>query len=72
MLVKKQQLELDMVQQTGSKLGDEYKSVYCQTVYLTHMQSELNCKIPGWMSYKLEMRLPGEISTTSDMHIIPL
>ena len=42
MLVKKQQLELDMVQQTGSKLGDEYKSVYCQTVYLTHMQSFCN------------------------------
>ena len=62
-----------MEQQTGSKLGDEYnKSVHCQTVYLTHMQSELNCKVPGWMSYKLEMRLPGEISTTSDMHIFPL
>ena len=67
MLVKKQQLELDIKQLTGSKLGDEYKAVYCQPVYLTHMQCELNCIILGWMSYKLDQRLPGEISTTSDV-----
>ena len=51
MLVKKQQLELDMEKLTGSKLGDDYnKAVYCQPDYLTHMQSELNCKMPGWMN----------------------
>ena len=61
MQVKKQQLELDMEQQTGSKLGKEYvKVVYCHAVYLTYMQST-SCKMLGWMKHKLESRLPGEI-----------
>ena len=71
MQVKKQQLELDMEQQTGSKLGKEYiKAVYCHPVYLTCMQSTL-CEILGWMKHKLESRLLGEISITSDMQITP-
>ena len=69
---KKQQLELDMEQQTGSKLGKEYiKAVYCHPAYLTYMQST-SCEMPGWMNHKLESRLPEEISTTSDMQMIPL
>ena len=69
MLVKKQQLELDMEQQTGSKLGKEYvKAIYCQPIYLTYMQST-SCEMPGWMKHKLESRLPGGISITSDMQI---
>ena len=68
MQVKKQQLEPDMEQQTGSKLGKEYiKAVYCHPVYLTYMQS-ISCKMLGWMNHKLESRLWGEISTTSDTH----
>ena len=68
MQVKKQQLEPDMEQQTGSKLGKEYiKAVYCHPAYLTYMQSEML----GWMKHKLESRLPGEISTTSDMQMTP-
>ena len=67
MQVKKQQLELDMEQLTYSKLGKEYdKAVYCHTAYLTSMQST-SCEMPGWMTHKLESRLLGEISTTSDM-----
>ena len=67
MQVKKQQLEQDMEQQTGSKLGKEYvKAVYCHPAYLTYMQST-SCEIPGWMKHKLESRLPVEISITSDM-----
>ena len=70
MQVKKQQLELDMKQQTGSKLGKEYiKAVYCHPAYLTFMQST-SCEVPGWMKNNLESRLPGEISTTSDMQMI--
>ena len=70
--VKKQQLELDMEQWSGSKLGKEYdKAVYCHTAYLTYMQST-SCEMPGWMNHKLESSLPGEISTTSDMQIIAL
>ena len=62
MQVKKQQLELDMKQQTGSKLGKEYdKAVYCHPAYLTYMQS-ISCEMPDWMKHKLESRLPGEIS----------
>ena len=62
MWVKKQQLELDMEQQTGSKLGKEYvKVVYCHPVYLTYMQST-SCEMPGWMKHKLESRLPGNVS----------
>ena len=53
MQVKKQQLELDMEQQTGSKSGKEYvKAVYCHTAYLAYMQST-SCKMPGWMKHKL-------------------
>ena len=61
MQVKKQQLEPDMEQQTGSKLGKVYvKAVYCHLVYLTYMQST-SCEMPGWMKHELESRLPGEI-----------
>ena len=68
MQVKKQQLEPDMEQQTDSKLGKEYdKAVYCHPAYLTYMQN-ISCKMPGWMKHKLESRLLGEISLTSDMH----
>ena len=71
MQVKKKQLELDMEQQTGYKLGKEYlKAVYCHPDFLTCMQSTL-CKIPGWMKQKLESRLLGEISITSDMQMTP-
>ena len=67
MQLKNQQLEPDMEQQTGSKLGKEYvKAVYCHPAYLTYMQSTSG-KMPGWMKHKLESRLPGEISKTSDM-----
>ena len=60
-------VELDMEQLTDSKLGKEYdKAVYCYPAYLTSMQST-SCKMPGWMTHKLESRLLGEISTTSDM-----
>ena len=69
--VRKQQLELDMEQQTGSKSGKEYvKAVYCHPAYLTYMQSTL-CEMPGWMKHKLESRFPGEISITSDMQMAP-
>ena len=65
MQVKKQQLEPYMEQWTGSKLGKEYnKAVYWHTAYLTSMQS-ISCKMPSWMNHKLELRLLGEISTTS-------
>ena len=71
MQVKKQQLELDMEQQTGSKSGKEcVKAVYYDPAYLTSMQST-SCAISGWMKYKLESRLPGEISITSDMQMTP-
>ena len=71
MHVKKQQLEPDREQQTVSKLGKEYvKAVYCHPAYLTYMQST-SCKIPGWMKYKLESRLPWEISITSDKEMNP-
>ena len=71
MQVKKQQLELDIEQQTGSKSGKEFvKAVYCHPAYLTYMQSIL-CKMLGWMKHKLESRLPGEISITSDMQMTP-
>ena len=71
MQVRKQHLELDMEQQIGSKLGKEYfKAVYCHPAYLTYMQSTL-CEILGWKKYKLESRLLGEISITSDMQMTP-
>ena len=67
MQVKKQQLEQDMEQWTGSKLGKEYiKAVYCHPAYLTYMQSKSH-EMPGWMKHKLESRLLREISITSDM-----
>ena len=69
MQVKKQQLELDMEQETGSKLGKEYiKAVYCPPSYLTYMQST-SLEILGWMKHKLESRLPVEISITSEMQM---
>ena len=65
MQVKKQQLELDVEQQTGSKLRKEYiKAVYCHSAYLTYMQSSL-CEMPSWMKHKLKSNLPGEVSITS-------
>ena len=71
MHVKKRQLELDMEQQTGSKLGKEFvKAVYCHPAYLTSMQST-SCEMPGWMKHKLESRLLGEISITSDTQMTP-
>ena len=71
MQVNKQQLALNMEQQTGSKLGKEYiKAVYCHTAYLTYMQST-SCEMPGWMKHKLESRLLGEITKTSDMQMTP-
>ena len=71
MQVKKQQLELDMEQQTGAKLGKEYvKVVYCHPAYLTYMQST-SWEMLGWMKHKLESRLLGEISITSDMQMTP-
>ena len=72
MQVKKQQLEPDMEQQTGSKLGKEYdKAGYCHPAYLTSMQST-SCEMLDWLSHKLESRLPGEISAASEMQIISL
>ena len=72
MPVKRQQLELDMEQQTGSKSRKEYvKAVYCHPAYLTYMQST-SCKMLGWMKPELESRLPGEISITSEMQMTPL
>ena len=71
MQVKKQQLELDMEQWTGSKLGKEYvKAVYCHPAYLTYMQST-SWEMPGWMKHKLESRLLEEISIISDMQMTP-
>ena len=72
MQVKKQHLELYMKQQIGSKSGKEYiKAVYFHPAFLTYMQ-RTSCEMPGWMKNKLESRLPGEISVTSDMHMTPL
>ena len=72
MQVKKQQLEIDMEKQTGSKLGKEYdKAVYCHSAYLTYVQST-SYEMPGWMKNKVECRFPGGISTTSNMQTIPL
>ena len=71
MQVKKQYLEPDMEQQTGSKSGKEYvKIVYCHPAYLTYMQS-ISGEMLGWMKHKLESRLPGEISVTSDTQMTP-
>ena len=71
MQAKKQQLKLDMKQQADSKSGKEYvKAVYCHPAYLTYMQST-SCRMLGWMKHKLESRLLGEISITSDMQMTP-
>ena len=71
MQVKKQQLEPDMKQQTGSNLRKEYvKAIYCHPTCLTYMQST-SCEMLGWMKHKLESRLLGEISITSDMQMTP-
>ena len=72
MQVKKQQLEPAMEQQTGSKLGKKYvKAVCCHPAYLTYMHST-SWETLGWKKHKLESRLLGEISITSDMQIPPL
>ena len=70
MQVKKQQLELDM-KQTGCKSGKEYiKAVYCHPAYLTSMQNT-SCEMSGWMKYRLDSSLLGEISITSDVQMAP-
>ena len=72
MQIKKQQLEQNKEQWTGSKLGKEsVKAVYCHPAYLTSMQS-ISCEMPGWMNHNLESRLPGEMLTTSEMQMTPL
>ena len=71
MKVKKQQLELDLEQQTGSKSGKEYiKAIYYHPAYLTCRQSTSR-EVLDWMKHKLESRLLGEISITSDMQMTP-
>jgi len=71
MQVKKQHLELDMKQQTGSKLAKEYiKEIYYHLAYLIYMQST-SWKMPGLMKHKLESRLPRKISVTSNMQMTP-
>ena len=71
MQVKKQQLELDMERQTGSKVGKEYiKAVYCHPASVTYMQCT-SWEMLDWMKHKLESRLLGEISITSDMQMTP-
>ena len=71
MQVRKQQLELDMEQQTAFKSGKEYiKAVYCHPAYLTYMQST-SCEMLGWMKHKLEPRLLGEITNTSYTQMTP-
>ena len=71
MQVGKKQLELDREQQAGSKQEKGYvKAVYCHPAYVTSMQS-ISCEVPGWMKHKLESRLLGEISITSDMEMTP-
>ena len=71
MEVKKQQVELDMEQWTGSKLGKEYfKAVYCHPVYLTSVPST-SCEMLDWMNDKLQSSLLGETSITSDMQMTP-
>ena len=72
MQVKKQQLEADTERRTGSKSGKEYvKAVYCHPACLTYIQNTL-CEVLGWMNHKLESRLLGGISATSDMYMITL
>ena len=71
MQIKKQQLELDMEQQTGSQLEMEYiKAVDCHPDYLTYIQ-RTSREMSGWMTHRLELRFLGEIPTTSDMQMTP-
>ena len=71
MQVKRQELELYMEQQTGSKLGQEYvKAVCCHYAYLTNIQSTSE-EMLDWMKHRLESKLPGEISIISDRQMIP-
>ena len=71
MQVKKQKLYLNMEEQTGSELGNEYiKAVYCHPAYLTYMQCT-SCEMLGWIKHKMEPKLLGEISITSDMQVTP-
>ena len=71
MQIRKQQLEPDMEQQTGSKLGKDYvKAVYCHPDYLTYVQST-SWEILGWIKHKLDSRLPGVIWITSDSQMTP-
>ena len=70
MRVKKQQLMGHGTMEHGTKLGKKYeKAVYCHPAYLTSLQCT-SYKVPGWTNYKLESRLPGDISTISDMQMI--
>ena len=72
MQIKRQQLELDMEQQTGSELGKEYvKAVYCHPTYLTYMQST-SCEMLGSMNHKLESALQEKYKIISNMQMIPL
>ena len=71
MQIKRQYLEPAMEQLTDSKLGKEYvKTVYCHPAYLTSMRN-ISCEMLGWMKHKLELRLPGKMSITSDMQMTP-
>ena len=71
MQVKMQRLERGMDQKTGSKLGKEYiKAIYFHHDYLTYIQTT-TCEMLGWMKHKLESRVPGEISITSNMQMTP-
>ena len=71
MQVKKQKLEWDMEQLVGSKFGKKYNNtVYCYLPYLICLQGTSG-KSPGWMNHKLESRMPGQSSTTSDIQMIP-
>ena len=70
MQVKKQQLELNLEQQTGSNWERNTSRLYIITLYLTYMQNT-SCEMPGWVNHKLESRLLGEMSTVSDIQMIP-
>ena len=68
---QEKQLEPDMEQWTDSKFGKYFiNAVYCHPAYLTYMQNT-SSEMPGCMKHKMESRLPGEISITSDMQMTP-
>ena len=70
MQVRKQQLELDMEQQTGSKLRKEYvKAVYCHPAYLTYMQST-SWEMPGWMKHKIPGRNINNLRYADDTNFM--